>query len=48
MLPRSCKIKHFHQFCGVSFRITGKGRIFAKKIYIVCLTIQQTRPSIYK
>ena len=30
---RSCKIKHFHQFCGVSFRITGKGRIFAKNLH---------------
>ena len=30
---RSCKIKHFHQFCGVSFRIAGKRRIFAKNLH---------------
>ena len=30
---RSCKIKHFHQFFGVSFRIAGKRRIFAKNLY---------------
>ena len=29
---RSCKNKHFHQFCGVSFRVAGKQRIFAEKL----------------